>query len=218
MAENKTQNLNIEKKGFDDKEERCIETYEVRKELRFRKREVELEQRYLKGEELLNMQDYINKHIYLYRNFEPTFEAKAGEIYFADFPVGFGNEIHGRHPVIVLNNSGAKQQIMTVIPLTSKSCNKVSDVDLGIIKGLSKNGQHSIAVINQTRSIDKRRLVIEQVIDVLQSRENENPSKPGQEIRLDSIKICRLPEDIMTIIRNKVKRFVGYNKITNKKL
>lgn len=210
MAESKqeqTERPNEEKEQVN--EERI-----VRKELTFRKRAKELQQRYLKGEELLAMQEYINRHIYLYRNFEPTFTANPGEIYFSEFPVAYGNEIHGRHPVVVLNKSGAKQQVMTVVPLTSKSCNKVSDYDLGVIEGLSKNNEHSIAVINQTRAIDKRRLVIEKVIEVLQSRESKNPSEAGAEIRLDTIKICRLPKDKMTLLRNKVKRFMGYNQLS----
>ena len=189
-----------------------------KKELIFRKRQKELPQRYLKGQDLLDMQDYINKHIYLYRNFEPTFEVKPGEIYFADFPVGFGSEIHGRHPVVVLNKSGVKYPIMTVVPLTSKSCNKVSDYDLGVIEGLSKNNEHSIAVINQTRAIDKRRIVVEAVIDNLLARERKNPCEPGAEIRLETLNICRLPSDKLTKLRNKVKRYMGYNKITTKKV
>ena len=195
----------------DEEEDQLVD---LRRELIFRKRAKEIQQRYLKGDELLAMRDFINKHIYFYRNFEPRFEVKPGEIYYAEFPVGFGSEIHGRHPVVVLNKSGVKQPMMTVIPLTSKSCNKVSDYDLGVIKGLSKNNEHSVAVINQTRSIDKRRIVVEKVIDILQARESKNPSEPEAEIRIDTIKICRLPKDKMTLLRNKVKRFIGYNQLS----
>ncbi len=190
----------------------------LKRTLTFRKRKEELKQRYLEGDELFDMKRYINKHIYLYRNFEPTFEVEPGEIYYADFPVGFGSEIHGRHPVVVLNKSGVKYPIMTVIPLTSKSCNKVSDFDLGVIEGLSKNNEHSIAVINQTRSIDKRRIVVEEVIDSLMARERKNPCEPGEEIRIETLKICRLPKEKLDHLRNKVKRFIGYNKISSKRI
>ena len=201
----------IEEKEQTNKEETLI----VRKKLTFRKRIKEFQQRYLEGEELLKMQAYINKYFYLYRNFEPTFVTNAGEIYFSEFPVAFGNEIHGRHPVVVLNKSGAKQQMITVVPLTSKSCNKVSDYDLGVIKGLSKNNEHSIAVVNQARAVDKSRLVLEHVIEVLQEREKENPTDAGVEISLDSIKICRLPKHKMTILRDKVKRFISNSQLSS---
>lgn len=190
---------------------------EERKELIFKKRAVELKQRYLNGEELLNMQNYINRHIYFYRCFEPAFEVKPGEIYYADFPVGFGAEIHGRHPVVVLNKSGAKYPMMTVVPLTSKSCNPVSDYDLGIIKGLSKDGAHSVAVINQTRSIDKRRVVVEQAIRLLKAKEKNNPINPDEEIIVTETKVCRLSADQLTKLKNKIKRFIGYNKISSHK-
>ena len=185
----------------------------IRKELIFRKRDRELPQRYLKGQELLDMQDFINKYIYLYRNFEPWFEVDAGEIYFSEFPVGFGSELHGKHPVVVLNKAGVKCPVMTVVPLTSKGCNVVSDYDLGVIKGLSKNNEHSIAVINQTRCIDKSRLVKEIVLNVLRAKQFKHPSNPGDEVRLDSFKICRLPKDKLTKLRNVVKRYLGYNKL-----
>ena len=185
----------------------------VRKELIFRKRDKELPQRYLKGDELFDMQKFINKHIYLYRNFEPAFVVEPGEIYFAEFPVGFGSELHGRHPVVVLHKSGVKNPVMTVIPLTSKDANVVSDYDLGEIKGLSKNHEHSIAVINQTRSIDKSRLVKEQNIGILRARQNKNPSEPGTEVRIDSFKVSRLPKDKLDKLKRMVRRFMGYNKI-----
>ena len=211
MKEIKEETIEVKEEG------ETTELEQVRKELVFRKRNEELPQRYLKGQDLLDMQEFINKHIYLYRNFEPAFAVEQGEIYFAEFPVGFGSEIHGRHPVVVLNKSGVKHPMMTVIPLTSKSCNIVSDYDLGVIKGLSKNNEHSVAVINQTRSIDKRRLVMESVIDTLRYRENKKPSEGGTEKVLDTIKICRLPKSQLEKLKNMVKRFIGYNKIKNVK-
>ena len=130
---------NEKTEGEKSKKKKWTGPLTLRKELYFRKRGKELNQRYLEGQDLLNMKDFINKHIYFYRNFEPVFKVEPGEIYYAEFPVGFGSEIHGRHPVVVLTRSGVKCPIMSVVPLTSKGVNTVSDYDLGVIKGLSKN-------------------------------------------------------------------------------
>lgn len=185
----------------------------LRRELIFKKRSKEIKQRYLEGQDLLNMKDFINKHIYLYRNFEPVFKVEPGEIYYAEFPVGFGSEIHGRHPVVVLTRSGVKCPIMTVVPLTSKSVNTVSDYNLGVIEGLSKNNEHSVAVINQTRGIDKRRLVVESCIDVLKSRQEENPSEPETQIRVDSFRISRLPRNKLKKLKELVRKYLDDGEI-----
>ena len=199
---------NEKTEGEKSKKKKWTGPLTLRKELYFRKRGKELNQRYLEGQDLLNMKDFINKHIYFYRNFEPVFKVEPGEIYYAEFPVGFGSEIHGRHPVVVLTRSGVKCPIMSVVPLTSKGVNTVSDYDLGVIKGLSKNNEHSVAVINQTRGIDKRRLVVESCIDILKSRQEENPSKKGSEIRVDSFRISRLPREKLKKLKELVRKYM----------
>ena len=187
------------------------------KGLYFRKREAELDQRYLKGDELLDMQEYINNHIYFYRQFVPFFDVRPGEIYYADFPVGFGAEIHGKHPVVVLHRSPCKNPMITVVPLTSGSCHEMSDVDLGIIEGLAKGSKHSVAVINQTRSIDKRRIVPEYAIKILREREATEPIEPSTRTKVCSVKVRRLEPRKFTLLRRKVDWYINDNNINKDK-
>jgi len=190
------------------KAERRGENKKMVKHIIFKKREKPVNQRYLEGQELLDMRDYINDYIYFYRDFEPAFEVNKGEIYYADFPVGFGSEIHGRHPVVVIHRSGPTNSMMTVVPLTSKTANRVSDYKMGCIKGLAKKDENSVAVINQLRSIDKRRIVIQAAIEKLKDKELNNPLKAGEKTHVETLSICRLPEKDFDKLFKKIKRYV----------
>ena len=187
--------IEIQEIEGDKKEEALVKD----KGLYFRKREAELDQRYLKGDELLDMQEYINNHIYFYRQFI------------------YETEIHGKHPVVVLHRSPCKNPMITVVPLTSGSCHEMSDVDLGIIEGLAKGSKHSVAVINQTRSIDKRRIVPEYAIKILREREATEPIEPSARTKVCSVKVRRLEPRKFALLRRKVDWYINDNNINKDK-
>ena len=121
---------------------------------------------FLKGIEARNYVVSINQLIFFYRFFETRLDIKRGDVFIARFPFECGNELNGDHFVAALLDSNPLSQVVTVIPLKSakgKALNPASDVFLGRIEG-TENGKEAIAVINQIRTIDKRRLFDAEII------------------------------------------------------
>ena len=143
-----------------------------KKELMMKKRRIPLAQPYFKGESAKHRNGLTNTHIFAYKYFEPVFAVKAGDVYLARFPIEYGSELHGDHFVAVLLDSPVACPLVTVVPLKSekaKEINPASDIRLGVIEGIN-NGRKTIAVINQTRAIDKRRLLSEEAISAFTSK------------------------------------------------
>lgn len=132
-----------------------------RKELIITKRRIPMIRDYLRGDNARKYVNVINRMIYFYRNFETRFAIKKGDVFIAYFEFQCGNEINGPHFVVALLDSSPLSQIATIIPLHSakegKELNPASEIYLGEIPGVA-NGKEAVAIINQIRTIDKRRL------------------------------------------------------------
>lgn len=199
----------MSKKEDNDKEKQ--KTAKEKKELMMKKRRIPLAQPYFKGESAKHRNGLTNTHIFAYKYFEPVFAVKAGDVYLARFPIEYGSELHGDHFVAVLLDSPVACPLVTVVPLKSekaKEINPASDIRLGVIEGIN-NGRKTIAVINQTRAIDKRRLLSEEAISALHSLVKKNLLKDYEEVCAEVINCYRLTNEQYNLLR---KKAIGYFK------
>lgn len=188
-----------------------------KKELMMKKRRIPLAQPYFKGESAKHRNGLTNTHIFAYKYFEPVFAVKAGDVYLARFPIEYGSEIHGDHFVAVLLDSPAVCPLVTVVPLKSekaKEINPASDIRLGVIEGIN-NGHKTIAVINQTRAIDKRRLLSEEAISALHSLVKKNLLKDYEEVCAEVINKYRLTDEQYELLRKKTIGYIKNNYISH---
>ena len=199
----------MSKKEDTDKEKQ--KPTKEKKELMMKKRRIPLAQPYFKGESAKHRNGLTNTHIFAYKYFEPVFAVKAGDVYLARFPIEYGSELHGDHFVAVLLDSPVACPLVTVVPLKSekaKEINPASDIRLGVIEGIN-NGRKTIAVINQTRAIDKRRLLSEEAISALHSLVKKNLLKDYEEVCAEVINCYRLTNEQYNLLR---KKAIGYFK------
>lgn len=87
-----------------------------------------------------------------------SFVVHRGEVYYADLSPVIGSEQGGVRPVLIVQNDiGNKHAPTTIIaPITSRFTKKLLPTHLPLLNcGLEKN---SIALCEQLRTIDKRRL------------------------------------------------------------
>ena len=181
----------------------------AKQKLILRKRRIPLAHPYLKGDVARKNNGLANTRIFAYKFFETIFEVEAGDVYLARFPLEYGSEIHGDHFVAVLLDSNPLNPLITVIPLKSekgKELNPASDIRLGVIKGIN-NGRKTVAVINQIRAIDKRRLLSEEAINGLHSQVKKNLLKDYEEVCAEVINKYRLTDEQYKILR---KTAIGY--------
>ena len=195
----------------EDKDKEKQKPTKEKKELMMKKRRIPLAQPYFKGESAKHRNGLTNTHIFAYKYFEPVFAVKAGDVYLARFPIEYGSELHGDHFVAVLLDSPVACPLVTVVPLKSekaKEINPASDIRLGVIEGIN-NGRKTIAVINQTRAIDKRRLLSEEAISALHSLVKKNLLKDYEEVCAEVINKYRLTDEQYNLLR---KKAIGYFK------
>ena len=180
------------------------------------KRRVPMKYTFLKGEDARKHIITLNQFIYFYRYFETRVEIKKGDVFLARFPFECGNELSGNHYVVALLDSNPINQVVTVIPLKSakgKILNPASDMMLGEIVGL-RNGKESVAVINQIRTIDKRRLFEPSEIAKLFKYFSDETIGEYSIIECPNKNVYRLSESQFTKLHNAIRQYVnnGYIK------
>lgn len=86
---------------------------------------------------------------------------KRGDIFFADMGEGVGSEQKGIRPVLILQNDIGNRYSPTTIVALITSINKKMDlpIHLEIPKDVSKLPRNSIVLLEQIRTIDKKRLI-----------------------------------------------------------
>lgn len=86
---------------------------------------------------------------------------KRGEIYFANLGEGIGSEQNGIRPVLIIQNDIGNKYSPTTIGALITSMSKKLDlpVHLEISKGESALPQNSVVLLEQIRTIDKKRLI-----------------------------------------------------------
>ena len=185
-------------------------------ELKVIKRRIPLKHDYLKGDEARRHVVEINQLIYFYRNFETRLAIKKGDVFLARFGFECGNELNGNHYVVALLDSSPINQVVTVVPLKSakgRPLNPASDVMVGKIEKLN-NTKDAIAVINQIRTIDKRRLFDSQSIANLNSYMNSEMLGEYSELTIQNKHIYRLTNEQFKKIHKAAEEYVfnGYIK------
>ena len=181
-------------------------------ELKVIKRRVPLKHDYLKGEDARKHVVEINQLIYFYRYFETRLAIKKGDVFLARFGFECGNELNGNHYVVALLDSSPINQVVTVVPLKSakgKVLNPASDVMVGKIEKLN-NSKDAIAVINQIRTIDKRRLFDAQSIARLSNYFSSEMLGEYSELTIQTKKIYRLTDEQFYKIHKAAEEYV-YN-------
>lgn len=117
---------------------------------------------------------------HFHSHYMANFPLRKGDVLVMNFYSSCGYELRGNHFVAVVNESKARNPLVTVVPLKSmkenKELNPASDVLLGEIEGVL-NGKQAIAVINQIRTVDKCRLfdldVLKRIDDVFNNENKE---------------------------------------------
>lgn len=86
---------------------------------------------------------------------------RRGEIYLADLGFGYGSEQGGIRPVVVLQNNMGNIYCPTLIvaPLTSKVDKKPNQPTHYYISGDGKKVRPSVVLLEQIKTIDKRRVL-----------------------------------------------------------
>lgn len=88
-------------------------------------------------------------------------EIKRGEIFFVNLNPIKGNEQGGARPCLVIqNDEGNKFSPTTIIaPITSKEFTKEFPTNVSISKGEGGLDKESVVLLNQIKTIDKRRII-----------------------------------------------------------
>ena len=150
---------------------------------------------YIRGENAKRHINALNRNMFLYRFFDTRFELSRGEVFLAYFQYECGCEIDGPHFVVALQTSGKLNQLVTVIPLTSykkeRELNHSSEIYIGQIPGVA-NGKETIAIINQLKTIDKRRLYDKASVLNFNNRLRNQEAKDYEEITIQNKYIYRL--------------------------
>lgn len=86
---------------------------------------------------------------------------RRGEIYFADLGEGVGSEQQGIRPVVILQNDiGNKYSPTTIVALITSMTKKLDlPVHMELDKKDSLLPQNSVILLEQIRTIDKKRLI-----------------------------------------------------------
>lgn len=86
---------------------------------------------------------------------------RRGEIYFANLGEGVGSEQNGIRPVLIIQNDIGNKYSPTTIGALITSMSKKLDlpVHLEICKEESSLPQNSVVLLEQVRTIDKKRLI-----------------------------------------------------------
>lgn len=88
-------------------------------------------------------------------------KVQRGDIFFADLDPGVGSEQKGRRPVLVLQNNVGNRFSPTVIiaPITSYVQKNRLPTHVLITEEISGLGRDSVVLLEQIRTIDKKRLL-----------------------------------------------------------
>ena len=184
------------------------------------RRRVPLRHDYLRGQDAETYVSEINQLIYFYRYFETRLAIKKGDVFLARFGVGCGNELSGNHYVVALLDSNPISQVVTVVPLKSakgRPINPASDVMVGTIKDLG-NSKEAIAIVNQIRTIDKRRLFDSKTLSHLRDYLSNEMLGEYSEITIQSKRNYRLTDEQFNKIHKAAEEYVYNGYIRHNKM
>jgi mRNA-degrading endonuclease toxin of MazEF toxin-antitoxin module len=117
--------------------------------------------------------------------FKLRMDLKKGEIYEIDWGVNVNAEFSNRHFGVVLRDSNEYDPLVLVCPLKTnkKGAHPASDIDLGFVYALQST-HRTLAVINQTRTIDKMRIFSKNAISDNSIEDREIPILEDKKVNL----------------------------------
>lgn len=169
---------------------------------------------FLQDEMARNYLSLINQLSFFYKYFETRIAIRKGDVFVVRFSFGCGNELSGDHFVVALLDSTPVNPMVTVIPLKSakgRPLNPASDIFIGKIEGIT-NGKDAVAVINQIRTIDKRRMFNAEIVKHLDKYLTDQMISEYQEIEVQDKHIYRLSKEQYEKIHKAIGEYVfnGY--------
>lgn len=179
-------------------------------ELKVLKRRFPLNIKYVKEDIARNYIHRVNGFIFFYRFFETRFALKHGDVLLATFDGGCGNELQGSHYCVVLLDSSAANQVVTIIPLKSnkgRELNPASDILLGDIPEMI-NCKEAVAIINQIRTIDKRRFFNQQTIENLERLNYSSDCNEFEASLAQNKSVFRLTKEQYEKLHTAVKQYI----------
>ena len=161
-----------------------------------------------------NYLSLMNQLSFFYKYFETRIAIRKGDVFVVRFSFGCGNELSGDHFVVALLDSTPVNPMVTVIPLKSakgRPLNPASDIFIGKIEGIT-NGKDAVAVINQIRTIDKRRMFNAEIVKHLDKYLTDQMISEYQEIEVQDKHIYRLSKEQYEKIHKAIGEYVfnGY--------
>lgn len=182
------------------------------------RRRVPMKHDFIKGEESKNHERAINQFIYFYKFFETRVQIRKGDVFLARFEYECGNELDGNHYVVAILDSSPNNPMVTIVPLKSaknRQLNPASDVLIDKIEGLNSSGG-SIAIINQIRTIDKRRIFEMNTLQNLNRFMTSEIIGEYAEISCQTKRFYRLTDEQYKKVHKAVEQYVynGYIKTT----
>lgn len=117
--------------------------------------------------------------------FKLRMDVKKGEIYEIDWGINVNAEFSNRHYGVVLRDSNEYDPLVLVCPLKTnkKGAHPASDIDLGYVEELQSTHK-TLAVINQTRTIDKMRIFSKNAIADNHIEETKIPKLEEKKVNL----------------------------------
>ena len=113
---------------------------------------------------------FVSRNVFFYNNFETRVLLEKGDVFVFSFNFECGSELHGPHFCVVYLESRPLDQLVRVVPLRSlkegMTINPASEIFLGSIPGV-ENMKQTVAVVGQTKKVDKIRLFDKVGIDDL---------------------------------------------------
>lgn len=160
---------------------------------------------------------FINRNMLFYVNFETRIPLESGDVFMFTFNFECGTELFGPHFCAVLFDSSELNQLVRVVPLHSlkedKEINPSNEIVLGPIPGVD-NGKVAVAMVNQTKNVDKTRLLDKVSFSDLDRIIGTDEYKENKRIRVQNKFKYRLNEEQYKKLRAAVNQyfFTGFIK------
>lgn len=141
---------------------------------------------------------FVSRNVFFYNNFETRVALEKGDVFVFTFNFECGSELYGPHFCVVYLDSNPLDQLVRVIPLHSlkegKSINPASEIFLGSIPGV-ENLKQAVAMIGQTKKVDKIRLFDKVGLDDLYRAKDSENYEEGRMIQVQNKFKYRLTDE-----------------------
>jgi len=153
---------------------------------------------------------FVSRNVFFTNNFETRVALEKGDVFVFTFNFECGSELSGPHFCVVYLDSNALDQLVRIVPLHSlkegKSINPASEIFLGEIPGV-ENLKQAVAMIGQTKKVDKIRLFDKVGINDLYRAKDSQQYEKGQNILVQNKFKYRLTDEQYRKLRTAVIQY-----------